>query len=178
MTVSDTVKTSIDKLLTNFNDQINIFNNLPVGSTGYLDLTDKDHFSSSGCDNSNYGYIFCGYDVFDRKYIALKLNVKEFQQDQQIDEYNCIYTIFERYSEDRNFICIANSHKMYDTNSKFLHNILCMSGLKIYKNHGWQRIKKMFKSFANKKEWKVKGFSSSNTFLGDKMSYYVVNIFN
>lgn len=171
-------KPTVNELLNIFRGEVNQLHNIPVGSTDYLDLTDENHFSSAGCNNSNYGYIFSGYDIFGRKYIALKLNIKEFHQNQQIDEYNCIYTIFERYSDDKNFISIANSHKMYDKNSKFLHNVLCMYGLQICKNNGWAKLKEMFKSFADKKDWKIKGFSSSNDFLGNKKSDYVVNIFN
>lgn len=174
----NTVKTNINELLSKFKGELNQFQNLPIGSTHYLDLTDKDHFSAAGCNNSNYGSIFSGYDTFGRKYIALKLNIKEFNQDKQINEYNCIYTIFERYSDNRNFICIANSHKMYDKNSKFLHDVLYMSGLKICKDHGWEKLNEMFKSFANKKDWKTEGFSSLNDFLGNKKSDYVVNVFN
>lgn len=168
--------TNMNNLLIKFDGKICKLEDLPVGTTDYLDITESEHFIKSGCENSEYGNIFLGTDKFGRKYLAFKLNVKEYQENEKVNEYDCIYTVFERYTNNTEFICIANSHKMYDKNSNFANDILEVYGTQLYYDRGWEKINDMVTSFSKKEVWKVSGYSSS-TEMKNKYSEYTVSCF-
>lgn len=164
-------KPAIGILVSKFRGDLPTYNHLTVGGTEYMDLTSEEHFLAANSSDSKFGNAFHGTDVHGRQYIAFKLNVKEFDLSQYeemagrqlVKEYNTIHTIFERYSDSKDVICIANSHRMYDTGSVFIHNVLNMCGLRLDKNSSaWQRLQDMVKIFANGQDWSVRGVSSAN----------------
>lgn len=176
---------SIEYLANLFSTKIATLDLVPVGGTGYMDLVGPNHFIDAQCDEANYGSVFQGVDVHGRKYLSFKLKI--VQENDHIPNCNfaisCIYTVFERYSNDSAVICICPSHYARDMEMMFLNNILKLCGLRLTAEHGWPTLVQLVQSFANTQKFQIKsapsGFSSSHKLSDaqlDHLSTYTVSM--
>jgi len=91
---------------------------IPVGSTGYLDSMGVDLFGGS------YGSapMCCGKDAYDRNFVSFHLQIETSEPvgAGQTPEFSSgarqrhIFTVFERYLANREFLVICVSHRSLD----------------------------------------------------------------
>lgn len=110
----------------------NIINNsikiddIQVGSTDYLDVVPQSYFNN--CKDYN---ICTGIDKYNRPFLSMLITIEKKIDNEFVFEKECIYTIFQRYTDDNKYV-ICPSHYKTD---KILLSLMDIYTLHINKNN-------------------------------------------
>ena len=104
------------------------------GGTGYLDLMEPDLFAS--CPTG--AKLIRGQDEYGRHFLSMYLKIEKCfantaktdhdPQESGVHSFTAVYTVFQRYMNDSDKICICNSHSAKDTSQVLIGSLLEMGG--------------------------------------------------
>jgi hypothetical protein len=157
-------------------------NNIPViqtdqvrcGGTGYMDLMEVGLFDSCPTDAK----IIRGQDEYGRYFVSMYLRVEKYSSVETaetnskgdkgtkkspspytsdgsgVQSFKAVYTVFQRYSDDPEKICICNSHMAKDVHHVLIGSLLGMGCLDLEGNvDAYSRFENMLYSLLKHRVW-------------------------